>query len=128
MYVGESNEAMSKKLTKSQLSVLQKERKQTLIELEHLREELKTEIELEDVDEAAPDLIERDKTQTLIFTLERRLDDIDHAIRHAQHLGYGVCEKCGQQIEPERLEIFPETTLCVSCKRKTERRLVRTIS
>lgn len=112
---------MTKKITKSQLAVLQKEREQTLAELENLRKELSAEVEKEDVDDAASDLIERDKTQALIFTLQRKLEDIDHAIKHAEGQGYGICESCGREIDPERLEIFPETTLCVDCKRKQER-------
>ena len=68
-----------------------------------------------------PDLVERDKIQALIFALERKIESIDHAIQQAQKIGYGICEKCGQKIEPERLEIFPETTLCIRCKRESER-------
>lgn len=30
---------------------------------------------------------------------------------------YGRCERCGQFIVPERLEVLPETTLCASCAR-----------
>jgi RNA polymerase-binding transcription factor DksA len=112
---------MSKKITKSQLSVLQQERDHTLAELQNLREELKMGMEIEDVDEVASELIERDKMLSLILTLERKLEDIDYAIQKAQRHGYGVCEKCGKPIDPERLEIFPETTLCVDCKRQSER-------
>ncbi|MEW5961020.1 MAG: TraR/DksA C4-type zinc finger protein [Chloroflexota bacterium] len=112
---------MTKKITKAQLAVLQKEREQTLTELENLRRELSAEFEKDDVDDAASDLVERDKTLALIFTLERKLEDIDHAIDHAEGQGYGICENCGKEIDPERLEIFPETTLCVDCKREYER-------
>jgi RNA polymerase-binding transcription factor DksA len=30
---------------------------------------------------------------------------------------YGRCEECGAQIDPERLEILPATTLCAACAR-----------
>ena len=113
---------MARKVTKSQLATLQQEREQALNELNHLREDLKAEFELDDIDDAAPDLVERDKMQALIFSLERKIESIDHAIKQAQEIGYGVCEKCGNKIEPERLEIFPETTLCINCKRESERR------
>ena len=112
---------MARKVTKSQLATLQQERVQALSELNHLREDLKAEIEIEDMDDAASDLIERDKMQALIFSLERKIEGIDHAIKQAQEIGYGVCENCGNKIEPERLEIFPETTLCINCKRESER-------
>jgi len=112
---------MSKKVTKSQLTLLQEEREHVLAELERLRNDLKVGFEPDDVDDAAADLVERDKIQALIFSLERKIESIDHAIGQAQQIGYGICESCGKPIEPERLEIFPETTLCIECKRKTER-------
>lgn len=112
---------MVKRISKAQLEVLEQEREHTLNELKNLRDYLKTEVEHDDVDDVASDLIERDKTHSLIITLERRLEDIDHAIKQAQDGGYGVCENCGKKIDPERLEIFPETTLCVDCKRASER-------
>jgi DnaK suppressor protein len=112
---------MSKKITKTQLAILKQEREHTLAELQNLREMLRSEMEIEDVDEVASELIERDKMYSLILSLERKLEDIDHAIKQAQEHGYGICEKCGQPIDPERLEIFPETTLCINCKRESER-------
>ena len=113
---------MTKKMIKSQLEVLQHEREQTLAELTRLKDDLKNGFEPDDVDDAASDLIERDKMQAIIFSLERKIESIDHAIDQAQEIGYGICELCGKPIEPERLEIFPETTLCIECKRKTESR------
>ncbi len=112
---------MTKKITKTQLAILKQERDHTLAELENLRQELRLEMEIEDVDEVASELIERDKMYSLILTLERKLEDIDHAIKKSQEHGYGICERCGKPIDPERLEIFPETTLCIDCKRESER-------
>ena len=112
---------MAKKVTKSQLAVLEQEREHTQRELDNLRAELRAEIEHDDIDDVASDLVERDKTHALILTLERKLENIDHAIEQAQAVGYGICENCGKKIDPERLEIFPETTLCVDCKRQSER-------
>ena len=31
---------------------------------------------------------------------------------------YGICQDCGEPINPKRLEAIPWTTLCVSCKEK----------
>ncbi len=112
---------MSKKITKTQLDFLEQQRQQTITDLANLRAELSAEFEHDDVDDAASDLIERDKTQALIVALEHKLKDIEHAIEQSQSVGYGICERCGKFIEPERLEIFPETTLCVDCKRESER-------
>ena len=112
---------MAKKVTKSQLAVLEQEREHTQKELDNLRAELRAEIEHDDIDDVASDLVERDKTYALILTLERKLENIEYAIEKAQEGLYGICEDCGKTIDPERLEIFPETTLCVDCKRQNER-------
>ena len=112
---------MAKKITKKKLEELQRERDHAQAELDHLRNDLRTEFEHDDLDDAAADLVERDKIQALIFALEDKIEGIDHAIKQAQVIGYGICENCGNKIEPERLEIFPETTLCINCKRERER-------
>ena len=112
---------MTKKVDNPQIAVLQQEREQVIAELARLRDDLRNSFESDDIDDAASDLIERDKTQALIFSLERKIENIDHALNQANSIGYGICERCGNPIEPERLEIFPETTLCISCKRETER-------
>ena len=50
--------------------------------------------------------------------------------QHAQELRalgkQGICEDCGDAIEPERLEILPDSTRCVSCQAKRERQPDRT--
>ena len=56
----------------------------------------------------------RDREYKLIKKIKKAIDRIENNT-------FGICEKCGKQIDPERLEIFPETTLCVDCKRESER-------
>lgn len=34
---------------------------------------------------------------------------------------YGICEECGQPIDPERLKVRPHATLCITCQRERER-------
>jgi DnaK suppressor protein len=38
---------------------------------------------------------------------------------------YGVCELCGEQIDPARLEVLVHATLCASCQRQSEKRTDR---
>jgi DnaK suppressor protein len=33
---------------------------------------------------------------------------------------YGVCEECGKEIEAERLDAMPVTSLCIECKKREE--------
>lgn len=46
-----------------------------------------------------------------------RINDIDSALRKIADGTYGKCERCGKDIEPELLEVNPESRLCKSCKR-----------
>lgn len=53
--------------------------------------------------------------------LHLRLYEVTHALRRMDQGLYGQCESCGAEIDPDRLSILPETTLCVQCRAKVER-------
>jgi RNA polymerase-binding transcription factor DksA len=109
----------------NELKQLERERQETLEEIERLRLVLEEqEVDISE-DEADPDIFERDKTMALLQTLERKLESIDYAIRLAQRGAYGICEMCGKRIDPARLRALPHTTLCVRCKADLERRARR---
>lgn len=40
---------------------------------------------------------------------------IDAALDRIRQGSWGTCVKCGDDIEPKRLELLPETPFCVSC-------------
>ena len=109
--------------TQQQVDVekLEASRDETLEEIEHLRIELRSMAE-PSADEADIDAYEREKTLALIQTLERKVDSIEHALRMARNGTYGICESCSKRIDPARLEILPEATLCLECKRQKERK------
>ena len=56
------------------------------------------------------------------LALERRTRDllaaVEHALQKFEQGTYGLCDKCGQPIAPERLEALPQASLCVECKSK----------
>jgi RNA polymerase-binding transcription factor DksA len=56
---------------------------------------------------------EREKDFSLLESLEAELDDLDRALRKIEDGTYGICEACGKEIPPERLEAMPGTRLCV---------------
>ena len=99
---------------------LERERAETLAEIERLRAALKIEVDTSE-DEADPDIVEREKTMALIQSLERKLESIEYALELAQKGSYGICEICGERIDPARLKALPHTTLCVRCKTNQER-------
>lgn len=47
-----------------------------------------------------------------------QMADIDYALAKFENNTYGLCEKCVQPINPERLEALPQARLCLSCKAK----------
>jgi RNA polymerase-binding protein DksA len=99
---------------------LEQERAQVRQELLHLREALKAEIDV-NFGEGDPELVERDMAVSLIREQERKLDSLEQALQQARRGAYGICERCGQPIDPARLEAVPDTTLCVNCKAIVER-------
>lgn len=109
-----------KPLTKIERQKLEEERAQTQAELERLREYLRTTPEPTS-DEADLEVYEREKYLALVRRLEQKLAEIDYALRTAQKGTYGICERCGKPIDPERLAALPETTLCVKCKNDLEK-------
>lgn len=100
---------------------LEHEREETLAELERLRTELRTLAE-PGADEAEFDAFEREKTWALIQALQRKLESIEHTMELARAGTYGVCQSCGERIDPARLEILPDARLCFGCQREFERR------
>jgi RNA polymerase-binding transcription factor DksA len=45
------------------------------------------------------------------------IETLQAALKRVHDGSYGQCENCGKQIDPERLEILPTTTLCPDCAR-----------
>jgi len=92
--------------------------------LEHLREAMKEEVDV-DAEEGDPDLIEREKNVALASQLERRLEGVRAALRAIDKGRYGLCERCGKEIDPERLEVKPDATLCLQCQVEVEKLIKR---
>jgi DnaK suppressor protein len=78
-----------------------------------------------DIDEADPGLTLQTVTVALLRNARRKIESIERALAQARTGSYGICESCGQAIAPERLEIFPQATLCVSCKSTQEAKNAR---
>jgi RNA polymerase-binding protein DksA len=100
---------------------LEKERQELLEDLNNLQIELRNMAE-PSADEADVDAYEREKTWALTQSLQEKLKSIDRAIQLAHQGTYGICQDCGERIDPARLEILPEATRCLRCQREYERR------
>lgn len=104
----------------TEVSRLESERQEILTKLENLRIDLRNMAE-PSAEEADVDAYEREKTWALIQSLQRKLESIEHALEAAKKGTYGLCESCGDRIDPARLEILPQATLCFKCQRQFER-------
>lgn len=67
-------------------------------------------------EESATEFSEWEKTLALEKQLSEYLSEIAHALEKFEKGTYGICEQCGKQIEPARLEALPQANLCISCK------------
>jgi len=52
---------------------------------------------------------------TLLGPKRQELEAIEEALMRLEGGLYGLCESCGQAIEPRRLEVMPETPFCRNC-------------
>jgi DnaK suppressor protein len=68
--------------------------------------------------DSAQSTAERNKVLAVVERLRENLRDVDVALSKIEKGTYGVCERCGEPISPERLEAIPYARLCVSCKQK----------
>jgi DnaK suppressor protein len=68
-----------------------------------------------DMEERADEVTEYDNKLSLEHTLELKLKDVVMALAKIEDGSYGVCEKCGKEIEEERLQACPEAKLCMKC-------------
>ncbi|HXF29007.1 MAG TPA: TraR/DksA C4-type zinc finger protein [Chlamydiales bacterium] len=70
-----------------------------------------------DMEEKADEAQEYDNLLSVEYSLELKLKDVKAALEKIAAGSYGICEKCGKQIEPERLEVAPEAKTCMSCNK-----------
>jgi DnaK suppressor protein len=105
---------------RTDIARLESERQELLLELEHLQAELHNLAE-PTADEADADAYEREKTWALITGLHHKLESVEHALQLAQSGAYGICQSCHGTIDPARLEILPQATLCLKCQQEFER-------
>lgn len=74
-------------------------------------------------DNAAPDTEAEEQFGHAISSgvkeqIERKIIQTRRALARIRIGKYGICEKCGNMIDTDRLMIYPEATRCVNCERK----------
>ena len=51
---------------------------------------------------------------------ERTLEQVDEALERMNAGTYGICDRCGEEIDFARLKAIPQATLCMSCQKFAE--------
>ena len=68
--------------------------------------------------EGDPSIYEWEMSLALKQRAENKARSLEVALRKAEEGDYGICEVCGQQIDPARLAILPHTKRCITCAQK----------
>ena len=98
---------------------LEADRQRVSRDIDYLENQLRVAVD-PDIDEGDPGLTVQNVTIALLKNARQKAAAIERALTQAQSGTYGICEACEQPINPERLEIFPQATLCVPCKTEQE--------
>ena len=67
--------------------------------------------------EGATIAFEREQLTAMLTRVRQLGADLEHALAGLDEGSYGVCERCGQAIDPARLEVRPQARLCIGCAR-----------
>lgn len=103
-------------------SRLESERKHLIEELEHLKSSVRPADERREGspfgkrEEEATESFELEKRLTLEKRIRDQLAEVEHTLRKFEEGTYGLCDSCGQPIDPARLEALPQANLCLNCK------------
>lgn len=106
---------------------LREERRDLLLRVVRLRDERDTLPQREpEMEEDARLLREAERIERMDARSKRRLDEIDDALARLDAGTLGLCDSCGEPIEPRRLQAEPTTKLCIRCaeQRELEQRAV----
>jgi len=103
-------------------SRLERERKRLIEELKQIRANVRPAEERREGspfgkrEEEATETLELEKRLALEKGAGNLLAEVEHALRKFEEGTYGLCDVCGQPIDPARLEALPQASLCLSCK------------
>ena len=103
-------------------SRLESERERLIEEFEQLKASANTTEERREGspfgkrEEEATETLELEKRLALEKRIREQLVGVEHALHKFEEGTYGLCDNCGQPIDPERLEALPQASLCMNCK------------
>lgn len=62
-----------------------------------------------------------ERNQGMVRNSQALLRQVQSALARLDAGKYGICERCGKEIAPRRLEVLPSVTLCIECQAIVER-------
>lgn len=71
--------------------------------------------------DSATEVFEQTKNLAVCQRLRQTLELVNKALDKMDKGIYGLCERCGQPIDPARLKALPYAVLCMSCQARAER-------
>lgn len=80
--------------------------------------------ELSAVDQHPADVADITMQREVDYTIKsialEEVQQIQTALRRHAEGRYGICDSCGEPIDPERLAVRPQATMCIDCQRRQE--------
>jgi len=75
--------------------------------------------------EAASQIPEMEQKLVKLRRIQQLISDTEHALEKIKLGTYGLCDVCGKSIAAERLKIMPQAGLCLECKTRQNRTILR---
>ncbi|OGD08196.1 hypothetical protein A2397_05660 [Candidatus Amesbacteria bacterium RIFOXYB1_FULL_44_23] len=73
------------------------------------------------IDADAAERVGHMEVSALRRAMDKNIIQVRKALSRIKFGKYGICEKCAKMIDTDRLMVFPETTICITCERKREK-------
>lgn len=112
-------------LSKSEIAELRaammEERAKFAVRTGSLKEQSLTRPDEENPEEAGTDAITQMTELRKANSGERRMNQIDEALRAIEKGDYGFCQNCGEKIPIARLRVMPDAKYCVACQEELDR-------
>jgi RNA polymerase-binding transcription factor DksA len=70
--------------------------------------------------ELGTDAFDRERDLASIASVDEMLGEIEIALRKVEEGTYGVCDACGNPINPARLDALPYAAFCLACENRAE--------
>jgi DnaK suppressor protein len=99
---------------------LEAQLQEALLELEQLDKRLEQKAEY-GPGKGDPAIYEWELTLALREQAKAKVETTRRVLQKLKEGAYGICERCGADINPERLEIVPLASLCIRCARSDQR-------